>query len=124
MATTAKPQHYDVIILGAGYAALMAAVRLSRGKGQIGRGALVNAVDHFVGHVRLQETVAQPIGIEALLAGGDVAFIHGRVATPDHVIAAIMIDTDGMRICAVFSVSNPDTLHSLMPFVRAETIAS
>ena len=81
MTTITKPNRYDVVILGAGYAGLMAALRFGRAKVKVGRVAL-NADDHFVERIRLQETIAQPIAsriptIRSLLVG-TVDFIRGR----------------------------------------------
>jgi hypothetical protein len=71
----------------------------------------------------LAVTRAQPPGmsVEQIDLNGAPAIV---VKAPDYAIAAIMIDTDGERICAIFVVSNPDKLNSLMPLVHAETIAS
>jgi NADH dehydrogenase FAD-containing subunit len=81
-------QHYDVAILGAGYAGLMAALHLRKSAGRQLRVALVNADDHFVERARLQESIAQPVAaripsIAALVAGTGIDFIQGWVASLD-----------------------------------------
>jgi len=78
---------YDVVILGAGYAGLMAALRLGRGEKSL-RIALVNASDQFVERVRLQEGIVAEViphipSIAAFLAGTNVEFICGKVASLD-----------------------------------------
>ncbi len=47
---------YDVVILGAGYAGPMAALRLNRKRDTL-RIALINASDRFLERVRLQESI-------------------------------------------------------------------
>jgi NADH dehydrogenase len=76
---------YDVVILGAGYAGLMAALRLNRKK-QALRIALINVSDRFVERVRLQERIVAEVepripSISAFLAGTKVEFIRGRVVS-------------------------------------------
>jgi len=84
---------YDVVILGAGYAGLMAALRLRRRK----RGprkqpqlriALVNGGDEFIERVRLQERISGPVApripsIATLLAGTGIAFVCGNIVALD-----------------------------------------
>jgi NADH dehydrogenase len=83
--TTRNLNSYDVVILGAGYAGLMAALRL----GQKRRGlriALLSARDHFLERVRLQETIVAAVApriasISALVAGTTIEFICGSVTS-------------------------------------------
>jgi thioredoxin reductase len=84
---------YDVVILGAGYAGLMAALRLRRRK----RGpqnhrelriALVNGSDQFIERVRLQERISGAVApripsIAALLAGTGIEFVRGDIVALD-----------------------------------------
>ena len=51
---------YDVVVLGAGYAGLMAALRLRRAKRGL-RIALISAADQLIERVRLQETIVRPL---------------------------------------------------------------
>src|SRR5580704_8364167 len=96
--TTETFSSYDVVILGAGYAGLMAALRL----GQKRRGlriALVSIRDQFLERVRLQETIVAAVApriasISALVAGTNVEFICGAVASLDADQRRILIATD------------------------------
>jgi NADH:ubiquinone reductase (H+-translocating) len=84
---------YDVVILGAGYAGLMAALRLRRGKRgpqahKQWRIALVNGTDEFIERVRLQERISGPVApripsIAALVAGTGIEFIAGDIVALD-----------------------------------------
>jgi NADH dehydrogenase len=84
-ATTSLP--YDVVILGAGYAGLMAALRLRRRRPQP-RIALMNGSDQFIERVRTQEQISAPVAsripsLAALLAGTGIDFVHGTVVGLD-----------------------------------------
>src|SRR4029079_18283936 len=77
--------NYDVAILGAGYAGLMAALRLG-GKSKALRIVLINASDRFLERVRLQESIVTEVPpriapISAVLARTNSPFIAGP-ATP------------------------------------------
>lgn len=98
MTTQANAKPYDVVILGAGYAGLMAAVRLGRRKWQL-RVALVNPLDQFVERVRLQESMVAPVApripsISAFLAGTTVEFICGSVTSLNAEQRRIRIATE------------------------------
>jgi NADH dehydrogenase FAD-containing subunit len=90
-AVDARP--YDVVILGAGYAGLMAALRLGRRKRRPKshkhlRIALVNGTDEFIERVRLQEGISASVAaripsIAALLAGTGIEFIAGHIVALD-----------------------------------------
>ena len=96
--TTGTSSSYDVVILGAGYAGLMAAMRLGQEKRGL-RIALVNIRDQFLERVRLQETIVAAVApripsISAFVAGTNVEFICGSVASLDADQRCILIATD------------------------------
>lgn len=77
----------DVAVLGAGYAGLMAALRLARPKRQL-RIVLVNASDRFLERVRLQEAIVADVdshipSIAAFVAGTTIEFICGPITSLD-----------------------------------------
>ncbi|MBV8836761.1 MAG: FAD-dependent oxidoreductase, partial [Alphaproteobacteria bacterium] len=95
---TARVTHYDVVVLGAGYAGLMAALRL-RARRRALRIALVSARDDFLERVRLQESIVAPVparipSIARFLAGTSVEFICGTVSELDAEARRIRIAVD------------------------------
>ena len=96
--TTGTFPAYDVVILGAGYAGLMAALRLSRKRREL-RIALVSSSDRFLERVRLQESIVAPVAprissISAFLAGTGIKFICGTVVSLDADRRCIRIVSD------------------------------
>ncbi len=78
---------YDVVILGAGYAGLMAALRLGR-KRRNCASRWSSASDRFLERVRLQESIVAPVAaripsISAFLAGTNIEFFCGKVTSLD-----------------------------------------
>jgi len=91
--------NYDVAILGAGYAGLMAALRLG-GKSKALRIVLINASDRFLERVRLQESIVTEVppriaSISAFLAGTNITFICGTVISLDADRRCIRVAADG-----------------------------
>jgi NADH dehydrogenase len=89
---------YDVVILGAGYAGLMAALRLTRKRDTL-RIALINASDRFLERVRLQESIVTEVAprissISAFLAESNIEFICGAVASFDADRRSVRVISD------------------------------
>jgi NADH dehydrogenase FAD-containing subunit len=115
--------HYDIVILGAGYAGLMAALRLGASENRSLKLALINDCDQFIERVRLQESIAGPVplripSISTLLRGTGVDFITGHVAGLDAAARRIRVGiTAGDReitfaraLYALGSRTNTDTV--------------
>src|SRR6516165_7069396 len=99
MVTSESGRTFDVVILGGGYAGVMAALRLGR-KRQALRIALINGSDQFLERVRLQESIISEVerripSITALLAGTKVEFICGRIASLDASRRCVRVVSDG-----------------------------
>src|SRR5712691_8779541 len=89
---------YDVVILGAGYAGLMAALRLDRKRDTL-RIVLINASDRFLERVRLQESIVTEVtprisSISAFLAESNIEFICGAVASFDADRRSVRVISD------------------------------
>ena len=93
-----EPLSYDVIVLGAGYAGLMAALGLA-GRNKLARVALVSESDTFVERIRLQEGVSGTVAprmprLDEFLAKTKVEFIRGRVGALDAVKRRVRVEID------------------------------
>jgi NADH dehydrogenase FAD-containing subunit len=91
---------YDLVVLGAGYAGLMAALRLNRKKLKL-RIALINASDQFVERVRLQEGIIAEVtpripSLSTFLAGSRIEFIRGHVTSIDADQRRLRIASEAM----------------------------
>ena len=90
---------YDVVIVGAGYAGMMAALRV--GQRRLGlRVALVNRDDQFVERVRLQESMVAPVkpriaSLSKYLRPTNVKFICARVLSLDPTQNIVVIEENG-----------------------------
>jgi NADH dehydrogenase FAD-containing subunit len=97
---------YDVVILGAGYAGVIAALRLGRQKLGL-RVALVNPRADFLERVRLQESIVVPVTpriplISAFFGGTTIEFICGSVTSLDADQRLIRIATDAQERVIAF----------------------
>src|SRR4051812_46658908 len=96
-----KHETYDIVVLGAGYAGLMAALRLGRRRLKL-RVALINAEAQFVERVRLQEAMVAPVkpriaSLGEYLARTPVTFIHACVRSLDPVRNTVSIEAGDAR---------------------------
>jgi NADH dehydrogenase FAD-containing subunit len=99
MTETSNPASYDVIILGAGYGGLMAALGLA-GRSALMRIALVNDSSTFSERIRLQETLSGPVAdrlpcLDRFLAKTKIKFILARVTAIDPVKRTVRIERAG-----------------------------
>jgi NADH dehydrogenase FAD-containing subunit len=106
MADSVNSPVYEVVILGASYAGLMAALGLA-GRNTLSRIALVSESDQFVERIRLQEGVSGPVAtrippLGVFLSKTKIEFIRGRVESLDPVRHQLEIDIDGQTRSVVF----------------------
>lgn len=93
--------NYDVLILGAGYAGLMAALRLAD-RPETGTIALVNESEYFVERVRLQESLNGPVAprlppFAKWLSRTNIDFIRGKVVGIDAAARTVEIEAGDDR---------------------------
>lgn len=99
MANSTNVAAYEVVILGSGYAGLMAALGLA-GKNPLKRIALISERDAFVERIRLQENVSGPVAsrmppLPSFLANSKIAFVRGRIEALDLARRCIRVEVDG-----------------------------
>jgi NADH dehydrogenase len=103
MAEAHDTDAYDVVVLGAGYAGMMAAMRLRGRKRGPKRIALVSESDAFVERVRLQEGILTTVGlripsIARMVAGTNIEFVQARVEALDADARQVRVaGADGAR---------------------------
>src|SRR5436190_1504789 len=100
-----EKQHTEVVIIGAGYAGLLATVRLA---GKLRRQpmniTLVNASDKFVERLQLHHYAAnytlKPRPLASILRGTGVNFVQGYVSRvdPAHHTITVQAGTDTQHI--------------------------
>ncbi|MBT2458977.1 NAD(P)/FAD-dependent oxidoreductase [Streptomyces sp. ISL-86] len=95
---------HRVLVLGAGYAGLMAAIRTAlRTRRTGGQVTLVNPSDRFTERLRMHQLAAgQPLAdhrIEALVAGTGIVFVQGRATGISAARREVVVETaDGSRV--------------------------
>jgi len=92
----------QVVVLGAGYAGLMAAIRLAgKNKKRPVKVTLINASDHFVERPRLHETAtgnaARQKPLADLISSTGINFLRGYVTVIDPVQQSVNLDQNGRR---------------------------
>jgi len=92
----------SIVMIGAGYGGLMAAIRLAgRTRRRPVQVTLVNAVDTFVERIRLHEAaVGKPLkqhSIAHILRGTGIDFIRGRVTGINRDAREVLIERDGKQ---------------------------
>jgi NADH:ubiquinone reductase (H+-translocating) len=103
--TVADHPPYNVVVLGAGYAGLMTALRLRRRqrgprRHDPWRIALVNGSDQFIERVRLQEHISAPVAprvpsIARLMAGSGIDFVQGNIVGLDPAGRYVRVERGG-----------------------------
>ncbi len=87
-----------IVVIGAGYAGLLAALRLA-GKSRQADVTLINAADTFVERIRLHQLAAgqtlRTHSIPALLRGTRITFVQGRVTALDPSRGSVTVEKDG-----------------------------
>src|SRR6478735_9584144 len=99
MSGNEQDNHAAIVILGAGYAGLMAALGLS-GKKNLGRIVLISGRHEFVERIRLQESVAREVAgrlppLAEFLAGSGIEFLQGTVRSLDPAANRVVVDCGG-----------------------------
>jgi NADH dehydrogenase len=102
----AHPRTYDVVILGAGYAGLVAALRLSAWNCPL-KALLISERDTFTERVRLQESLAAPLEprlppFSPWLAETKVDFLQGRVTSLAPLEGIVIVQTANDQLAVLF----------------------
>jgi len=119
-------QQQQIVILGGGYAGLMAAIRLAKKTKQQAVGiTLVNATDKLIHRIRLHQVATQQdieeLSIPHLFKGTGIQFVQGFVTDIDLQAKQISVESNGgvqtltydKLVYALGSMTNRDTVKGL-----------
>ena len=117
-----RTESHEIIVLGAGYTGMMAALGLARRTRRLGAHVtLINPSSRFVERLRLHQIAAgQDLAnhqIPDIIAGTGVTFIEGRVTAIDADRGHVLIGGDTLRYDTLVYAVGSDTDTSQVPGV-------
>ncbi len=118
-----RAEPHEIIILGAGYTGMMAAMGLARRTRRLrARVTLVNPSSRFVERLRLHQIAAgQDLAnhqISDIIAGTGITFIEGRVTAIDADRGHVLVNGDTLRYDTLVYAAGSETGTSQVPGVN------